>query len=115
MRAVLRQAEQGEIGLGARRQGELEGSGAIARFQRLGEGGELDAFRRLEQLAGGLAHQAVAAFLDQILGGAGREQNGALPVPLEQEIGIGKGKAQKAGAMRHEGPGLTGLKVPSSS
>jgi len=73
-------------------------------LQRFGKGGEFDAFGGLEQLAGGLADQRLAAFLDQVVGGAGGKQDGALRVHLEQEIGIGESKAQKTGRQGHATP-----------
>jgi len=102
--AVIRQPEHGEIGIDAGGKRQLEGAGAIAAFQRLGEGGEFGAFRWLEQLAGRLADQGVATFLDQVIGGAGGEQDGASRVHLEQEIGVGEGEAQETDRQGHGEP-----------
>jgi len=102
--AVFRQPEHGEIGVSAGGQCQLEGTGTLAAFQRLGERGEFDAFRRLEQLAGGLAHQRFAVFPDQVIGGAGDKQNVALHVHLKQEVGIGEGKAEQSDRQGHDAP-----------
>ncbi len=101
VRAILWQAEHGQIGLSAGCKGQIEGTCPLTDFEQLDEGSEFSVFRWLEEIGRGTAYQRITALLDQIGRRSGRELDDALRIHLEQEIGIGEAEAQESGAMRH--------------